>query len=360
MAAFGGLILTNKGRALQAKAQTGVQLNFTRIALGDGELGSSSIVDLNALKNEIKSLSLTKIKTMPGGKAVIGGYFTNQELPSGFYWRELGVFAQDPDVGEVLYCYANASTNAEYIPAPGTDIIERNIDVVTLVGNASSVTATIEESLVFYNKNEELEVDHTKAPTAPTTGGVIGTIQQLFNFIGNRIKAFTGLDWWKNPTRTLEALNTAHDAHKAEDVTQGDNPHGLIYEEGECEIKIYGNSGTGTDNIYSTLAGSYTRINNQVTVVFNTELSSKDANLTGHIRLSGLPFPAVDKVVLNLFITNVTVGNRLVNSITLNNYMYLYTITLSEDNPIWGYSPFSAVGVADNSIFNGTITYLIS
>ncbi|AYO30264.1 hypothetical protein D2962_06205 [Biomaibacter acetigenes] len=144
MGAFGGLILTNKGRNLQAKAQTGVQLNFTKIKIGDGSLSGQSIVDLTNLINTKKELTILGIERLTGGKAKLRSYFTNADIVTGFYWRELGVFAQDPDEGEILYCYGNAGTNAEYIPAGGgPDVVERYINVITLVGNATNVSATL-------------------------------------------------------------------------------------------------------------------------------------------------------------------------------------------------------------------------
>ena len=159
MGAFGGLILTNKGRNLQAKAQTGIQLNFTRIGIGDGYLGTSSIVDLNALKHEIKSLDITKIKTLSDGKALLGTILSNQDIIEGFYFREIGVFAQDPDLGEILYCYGNSGDNAEYIPAGGgPDVVEKSIDIITIVGNAPNVTAKIDESLIFITPEEAQEM----------------------------------------------------------------------------------------------------------------------------------------------------------------------------------------------------------
>ena len=170
MSAFGGLILTNRGRNLQSKAQTGIELQYTRIALGDGELGSSSILELNALKHEIKSLSINKLKVLSGGRAVVGAVLSNQDLQSGFYFREIGVFATDPDLGEILYCYANAGALAEYIPAGGgSDIIEKNIDVQTLVGNAQSVTAVIDSSLVFATQDELTQLEERVMKKGPVT-----------------------------------------------------------------------------------------------------------------------------------------------------------------------------------------------
>ncbi|MEC1744107.1 phage tail-collar fiber domain-containing protein [Schinkia azotoformans] len=149
MGAFGGLILTNRGRNLQAKSQAGVQLKFTRIAIGDGLLNGASIVDLNALRNERKTLSINKLNVFTN-RATVGAILRNQDVPIGFYFREIGLFALDPDIGEILYCYGNADQNAEFIPSGGgADIIEKSIDINAIIGNASSITAIIDESLIF-------------------------------------------------------------------------------------------------------------------------------------------------------------------------------------------------------------------
>lgn len=154
MGAFGGLVLTNDGRNLQLKAQAGAQLNFTRMALGDGNLNGASMADLRNLINQKMSLNITKLKKETN-RAVVGAVLSNQSLVTGFYFREIGIFATDPDIGEVLYCYGNAGGNGEYIPAGGgSDIIEKTIDVSTIVGNASTVTATIDQSLVYATKSE--------------------------------------------------------------------------------------------------------------------------------------------------------------------------------------------------------------
>lgn len=222
MSAFGGLIFTNKGRNLQAKAQAGAQLNFTRIAVGDGDLGGSSIADLNDLKHQVKSISITKLKVLTGGKAVVGGSFSNQDIVEGFYWKELGVFAEDPDLGEVLYCYGNAGANAEYIPAGGgPDVVEKSVDVVTIIGNAANVIATIEESLVYYTQDDVLSVDQTQVPATPGNG----KISQLFNWLTNRIKTITGkANWWDAPVKTIQEIwsaQTTHAAEKASDTELG-------------------------------------------------------------------------------------------------------------------------------------------
>ncbi len=153
---FGGLLFTNLGKNLQAKAVAGIQLNFTKIVIGDGELGSASILDLKNVVHEIKSLTITKLKSTPDGKAILGTTFANNNLTTGFYWREIGVYANDPSAGEILYCYGNAGVNAEYIPASGgAQIIEKALDLTVIVGNATNVTATI-ASGIYASKDDLL------------------------------------------------------------------------------------------------------------------------------------------------------------------------------------------------------------
>lgn len=150
MSTFGGLILTNRGRNLQAKVQTGVTLNYTRIAVGDGQLGTSQIAELTAMKHEIMTLPIIKLLVQGSNRATIGTVLRNNDLTSGFYFRELGVFASDPELGEILYCYGNAGTLADYIPVGGgADIIEKIMDIIVLTGNATNVTANIDQSLVY-------------------------------------------------------------------------------------------------------------------------------------------------------------------------------------------------------------------
>ena len=155
MSNFGGLIFTNKGRNLQAKAEAGAALVFTKIKIGSGSLGGQSISTLNDLITIEKTLNITKCKTLSGGSAVIGTSFNNTDQTTGFYWRELGLFAQDPDLGEILYCYGNSGTSAEYIPpGGGSDVVEKSVDITALIGNATSISAIIDQSLVFAKQTD--------------------------------------------------------------------------------------------------------------------------------------------------------------------------------------------------------------
>jgi len=179
MGAFGGLIITNKGIALQAKVQAGAELNFSRIGIGDGMLGGQSIPTLTGLINEKMSLEINKLKVLGGGKAVVGGVLSNQAVVTGFYFREIGVFAMDPDEGEILYCYGNAGSGAEYIPpGGGPDVIEKQIDIVTIIGNASNVSAEIPSAVYATVDQLEAHINATTGVHGATSAATPNTIVQ--------------------------------------------------------------------------------------------------------------------------------------------------------------------------------------
>ncbi len=154
--AFNGIYITDLGKNLLAKALTGKTLNFTKIKLGDGALTSQDISAMTNLINVVKTLDITKLKVNTNtGEATIETYFSNQTVTTGFYMREIGVYATDPDIGEILYMYGNAGSSAEYIPAySASTIIERNMSIVASISNATTITATLASNI--YAKSSDL------------------------------------------------------------------------------------------------------------------------------------------------------------------------------------------------------------
>lgn len=159
MANFPALKMTAAGREIQSKAQTGQLLKFTRVALGDGVYALdpvATVLPLSALVSEKQSLSIQDQKTKGDGVSVLTVIMTNQGLAQGFYMRELGVFAEDPDTGaEVLYSYSNAADQSDYLPAAGGAMAWEGVfDLVTIVGNAANVTAVFDDFITIALKSE--------------------------------------------------------------------------------------------------------------------------------------------------------------------------------------------------------------
>jgi len=154
LANFNSFKLTNKGLDLEYKAQGGKTLKITRFGLGDGELGNTPIRELTELKHEI--MSNKNINTEGTyKKATLGFMLDNKTITEGFYWREIGIFAEDPDTQEeILFMYTNAGETADYIPANNsTSILEKYIDVDIYVSDIENITVEIDSSLTFATAN---------------------------------------------------------------------------------------------------------------------------------------------------------------------------------------------------------------
>lgn len=147
MAAFINNDITTAGLIVLAKGVAGQKINYTKIVLGDGYLEEGQTPrTLTGVVSPKATVDITKLKINGDGTVTVGGVFTNNQTNDGFYYRELGLYADDPDedVGEVLYCYGNCGDLAEWIPPTGgATIVEKTIDIVTAIGTATNVTAYI-------------------------------------------------------------------------------------------------------------------------------------------------------------------------------------------------------------------------
>lgn len=213
--------LTNKGRQLQAKAQAGAQLVYTRMAVGSGTLSGQSLEDMSALITPVMDLTISRLKRPPGStRALIGATLTNQDVTIGFYLREVGIFATDPDLGEILYMYANAGSTADYITPKGDGIIEKAINMNVFVGAASSITANIDESLVFVTQQElDDALSGIKIADASTTQKGIVQLSNATNS-SSEILAATSKAVKSAYDAATAAQNTANAANSAAATAQ--------------------------------------------------------------------------------------------------------------------------------------------
>lgn len=158
---------TGVGRQLQTRVIAGDTLSFTAIKLGDGTMTTEPIAALTDLIHGIITLPVHEVRRN-ADYADVTGVFQNAGLSSGFYWREIGIFAADPDYPndrshDILYCYQNAAELAEYIPSASSAVIEKIIRVACVVGDAENVTVGLASQA--YAKAEDLqalEAQHSK------------------------------------------------------------------------------------------------------------------------------------------------------------------------------------------------------
>ena len=168
MSGFDVNAITDAGSLLIAKVMASKgSITFTRIVMGDGYMPSSQVPEhMTAVVSPKATMEITKCEVTGSGAAVVGGRYDNSEQSQDFEWRELGLYAKDPDLGEILYSYGNTGESAETIPAGGgATAIEKLIDVVTYVGNDVNVTAEFApyvvpsaDEITITNKDNRLSV----------------------------------------------------------------------------------------------------------------------------------------------------------------------------------------------------------
>lgn len=140
-------VLTNKGLALLAKWQLGrATPAITRAVIGSGSYSASeSLVGRTALKSQKLSVGISTMYIQNSTTVLLKCIFDNSTLSAGFRITEIGIYATDPDEGEILYSIAVSAdeNNADYLPAfngtyPSTIVFNYQIEV----GNAATVTIT--------------------------------------------------------------------------------------------------------------------------------------------------------------------------------------------------------------------------
>lgn len=157
MALWQKMVNTTKGDALLAKGIAGAEIQFSKIGLGSGELTSQEQAEAQIKQREaIKTseLTLTKLRlTVSGAIATVYASYNNEEIESGFTWHELGLYAIDPDEGEILYSYAYAA-QGDYIPPGGSSLLERQIAVRNKVSTATNISIQLSESLIYVTEEQ--------------------------------------------------------------------------------------------------------------------------------------------------------------------------------------------------------------
>lgn len=180
MSTFNNNALTVQGMVAIAALVAGGTLEFTRIAVGDGELKAGQVPGtMTKLNNPLFDVTINKVYSDSVSQATIKGVFSNSQVATGFFYRELGLFAKDPATGsEILYAYGNAGEDAEWItPAGESSIIEKEIHIVVLIGNATNVTATLNSGIYAIKKETEaaLALKADLDNTAEEGGRVLAT-----------------------------------------------------------------------------------------------------------------------------------------------------------------------------------------
>ncbi len=141
-----GSYLTEKGNALIGKLlATEGTLKFTKVTAGDGSIPSGrSPESMTALGNYVTDGLIASVGSSGTGEASVVVQISSIDLAQGFSCTELGLWAEDPDEGDILYAYLCLQQHPEWIRADA-DAVNKlaTFTIVTIVKNVALVTAII-------------------------------------------------------------------------------------------------------------------------------------------------------------------------------------------------------------------------
>lgn len=143
MGMFKTAVVTDKGQALLTKCITGTaNLEFTKVALSENVLADEleKLTSIGTIKQSSGTPTVTKGST----EIKVSAAFSNASLTSGYYIRNIGVFAKDPDEGEILYSISVAE-ELDWMPAfTNRGETSVSVSVVTAVSNVEDITIVMD------------------------------------------------------------------------------------------------------------------------------------------------------------------------------------------------------------------------
>lgn len=150
MAEFSKLVITNKGQALLAKMIAGEgSIEFTKVSASSTAYTDAQLEGLISLSNVKQTSLISKITRTNGVAIKVEAAFTNTELTAGYYMKALGLYAVDPDDGEILYAVTRETSGNCYMPAyNGITVSGAYVQLVTTVGNAENVSLEVDQAAV--------------------------------------------------------------------------------------------------------------------------------------------------------------------------------------------------------------------
>lgn len=150
MAEFSKVVITTKGQALMAKLIAGqATVQFTKIRTSSTQYAVADLEALTSLSNIKQTVDITRVTRTNDVAVQVEAAFSNTGLETGYYARALGLYAIDPDEGEILYAVSAETSGNCYFPADnGITVSGLLVKMVTVIGNATAVTMNIDPTVI--------------------------------------------------------------------------------------------------------------------------------------------------------------------------------------------------------------------
>lgn len=169
MAEWSNATMTDVGADLQAKVNAGkTKLTFTKIKVGSGVNATNPLALTDVISSKWET---TNFVVKQEGKIVsVDTFITNTGIHEAFRMSEIGLFAQDPDKGEILYAYLT-DPEPDRMPAEGGSVVvSQELTIGMVFSNTGNVSLTVNmgalvthEQLERHNFDEHAHDDRFNA-----------------------------------------------------------------------------------------------------------------------------------------------------------------------------------------------------
>lgn len=194
MAEWSNATMTDVGAALQAKVNAGkTKLTFTKIKVGSGINATNPLALTDVISSKWETTNF--VVKLEGKIVSVDTVITNTGIHEAFRMSEIGLFAQDPDKGEILYAYLT-DPEPDRMPAEsGSVVVSQELTIGMVFSNTGNVSLTVNIGALITREQltEAVKQHNTDISSHPP--------------ITDQIKAILGSANWKDsPASTLVTI----------------------------------------------------------------------------------------------------------------------------------------------------------
>ena len=215
MAEWSNATMTDVGADLQAKVNAGkTKLTFTKIKVGSGVNATNPLALTDVISSKWET---TNFVVKQEGKIVsVDTFITNTGIHEAFRMSEIGLFAQDPDKGEVLYAYLTDPEPDRMPAAGGSVVVSQELTIGMIFSNTGNVSLTVNiGALVTHEQLTEAVKQHNDDENAH--GGLLQNLKTQLSSHNTDISSHPAItamiakilgatNWQENPVATLKDI----------------------------------------------------------------------------------------------------------------------------------------------------------
>ena len=215
MAEWSNATMTDVGADLQAKVNAGkTKLTFTKIKVGSGVNATNPLALTDVISSKWET---TNFVVKQEGKIVsVDTFITNNGITEAFRMSEIGLFAQDPDKGEVLYAYLTDPEPDRMPAAGGSVVVSQELTIGMIFSNTGNVSLTVNMgALVTHEQLTEAVKQHNDDENAH--GGLLQNLKSQLATHNTDISSHPAItamiakilgssNWQENPVATLKDI----------------------------------------------------------------------------------------------------------------------------------------------------------